>query len=204
MTTSLIDNYIAHNCSLFTATSSLSYYYALRLYFDHHISGIQAGVVVVLAVVGLAAGDRPKPPKTKGPQLHHFIGKDGFDSLGQKVAPIPYYGGKSHDIGEVHFRTKRGGYASGPVTSYGGGGGGGHGGGYPPPSHLHHTTYHTQYVAVPVPHGGGGGGGGGKGGKGGPFQQLDQMIKDAGKKLSKFGKLERLPGMFRENVQDKS
>lgn len=154
-------------------------------------------MVVVLAVVGLAAGGA-----VKGPQLHHFIGKDGFDSLGQKVAPVPYYGGKSHDIGEVHFRTKRGGYASGPVSSYGGGGGVGHGGGYPPPEHLHHTTFHTQYVAVPVPHGGGGGGGGGK--KGGPFQQLDQMIKDAGKKLSKFGKFELLHCMLRENIQDRS
>lgn len=129
----------------------------------------------MLAVLGvLAAAD--KPPT--GPQLHHFTGQSGYDSFGQSVAPAPVYGGPSHDIGVAH---------------HGGGGGGGggahHGGGYPPPAYpppqtYHHTTYQTHYVAVPHPRPLGGKGKG----KYNPLKELDKMIKDAGKKLTKFSK----------------
>lgn len=153
--------------------------------------GKAAAVVLALVVVALARAD--KAPQ--GPQLHHFVGQDGYDSFGQTVAHPPVYGGPQHDIG-----ISSGGYGDGSFGSSGGGYGGGHGGGggyggggYPPPESLtHSTSYQTQYVPVLQPIHGGGGGGGGKGkgkGKGGPFQQFNKMIEDAGKKLSKFGRL---------------
>lgn len=149
---------------------------------------------MVLLAAALAGAD--KAPQ--GPQLHHLIGQDGFDSLGQSVAHPPPYGGSQHDIG-----ISSGGGIGVGGRGYGGHGGGhgGHGGGhggyggssgYPPPESLTYSTgYQTQYVPVLQPIHGGGGGGGGKGkgkGKGGPFSQFNKMIEDAGKKLSKFGK----------------
>lgn len=150
--------------------------------------------VVALVAAALAGAD--KAPQ--GPQLHHFVGQDGYDSFGQAVAHPPVYGGPQHDIGIGSGGYSDGGGVGASGSGYGGhsgGHGGGHGGygggGYPPPETLSHTSYKTQYVPVLQPIHGGGGGGGGKGkgkGKGGPFTQFNKMIEDAGKKLSKFGK----------------
>ncbi|XP_042227775.1 pro-resilin-like [Homarus americanus] len=124
---------------------------------------------VVLATVGvLALAD--KPPT--GPQLHHFTGQGGYDSFGQNSAPVPAYGGPSHDIGISHH----------------GGGGGYPPPVYPPPQTYHQTGYQTHYVSIPRPiRQSGGDKGKSKGkGKGNPFKGIDQMFKDAGKKLTKF------------------
>ncbi|XP_045623466.1 pro-resilin [Procambarus clarkii] len=126
---------------------------------------LKLGMVLVTFGV-LAVAD--KAPS--GPELHHFVGQGGYDGFGQDVAPVPVYGGPSHDIGIQQSE-----------------------GGYPPPAYpaqqtYHHTGYQTQYVAVPRPYpiSGGGKGKGKGGGIGNPLKELDKMIKDAGKKLSKF------------------
>ncbi|KAG7165852.1 Postacrosomal sheath WW domain-binding protein-like 1 [Homarus americanus] len=132
-----------------------------------HLLGVLLSVV--LATVGvLALAD--KPPT--GPQLHHFTGQGGYDSFGQNSAPVPAYGGPSHDIGISHH----------------GGGGGYPPPVYPPPQTYHQTGYQTHYVSIPRPiRQSGGDKGKSKGkGKGNPFKGIDQMFKDAGKKLTKF------------------